>query len=150
MVDISAAITGLTYLRDFTKYVYGLQKDAEVLVRTNAAAEKVAEVHDKLQELRAENLNLQEQNRVLAEKLRAADDWKARRDQYRLVKAPGGATVLSHDGSARDVAHHACPACEQKQRVLVPLQDRGVANGVHDCPSCGTAYAVDTVQQRWS
>lgn len=148
MVDIAAAVVSINYLRDFTKWVRGLQKDADVLTRTNAAEEKVGEVYDKLQELRGENLNLLEQNRVLTEKLRAADDWKAKRDQYQLVKTAGGATVLRHAGDARNVAHHACPACESKQ-LLVPLQDKGVANGVHDCPVCGADYSVDPVQQRW-
>ena len=148
MVDIAAAVAGINYLRDFTKWVRGLQKDADVLTRINSAEEKVGEVHDKLQELRGENLDLLEQNRVLGERLRAAEDWKARRGKYQLVKTAGGATVLRHEGDARNVAHHACPACEPKQ-LLVPLQDRGLANGVHECPACGAAYPVDAVQQRW-
>jgi len=148
MVDIAAAVVSINYLRDFTKWVRGLQKDADVLTRTNAAEEKVGEVYDKLQELRGENLDLLEQNRVLAERLRAAEDWKAKRDQYKLVKTAGGATVLHHGGDERNVAHHACPACEPKQ-LLVPLQDRGVANGVHECPACGAPYSVDAVQNRW-
>jgi hypothetical protein len=147
VVDIAAAVAGINYLRDFTRWVRGLQKDADVLTRINAAEEKVGEVHDKLQELRAENLTLLEQNRELTAKLRAADDWKERRSHYKLVKTAGGAHVLHHAGNEHETPHHACPACAQRQ-LLFPLQDNGVANGSYTCPGCKHDYSVDAAEHR--
>lgn len=138
MTDITAAITGLSYLRDFTKWVNGLRKDADVLTRTNEALEKVNAIYDQLQDLRSENLELRETNHELTRKLRDADDWESRRSHYQLVQTTGRAHVLQHDGKGA-IVHYACPVCAEK-RQLIPLQDDTYSYGVHRCPSCKAAY----------
>ncbi|HEY2416763.1 MAG TPA: hypothetical protein VGH84_02510 [Steroidobacteraceae bacterium] len=147
MADIQAAVTGISYLREFTKWVQGLRADADVLTRTNEAQQKVGEVYDKLQELRAENLQLLETNRNLAERLRDADDWSSRRRHYQLVQSSGGAHVLQHDGQDGVAVHHACPACAEK-RLLMPLQDVMLKNGIFRCPECKVGYPVERPSHR--
>jgi hypothetical protein len=142
MADITAALIGLKAIGDFIGGLRSTWKDAESLKRASEIEAQVGEVFGKLHELRGENLHLLEENRRLAEEVRAAEDWRERRGHYKLVKAPGGAHVLRHDGSDDSEAHYACPTCVEK-RLLVPLQDNAVSSGAYSCPSCKFLYNVD-------
>ena len=139
-MDIAPALTGLKYLRDFTKWVGDMRADAEVLSRTNDAMRAVGEVQDKLQELREENFRLVDENRTLTEKLREVEDWQGRRAGYQLFLAAGGGMVLR---SAGPPVHYACPACAEARRQLHVLQDLGSWAGTYRCPACQVEYPVD-------
>ena len=143
MADINAALTGLKCLRDFMTWVGDLRKDADVLGRVNDAMAKVGEVQDKLYELREENLRILEENRVLSEKLRDVNDFKTRRDSYRLTKTAGGATVLY---SEQPTPNYACPSCAERGSIQV-LQDKRVASGSYECPGCKSSFPVEERKQ---
>lgn len=145
MVDIQAAIVGLKYIRDFTKWVGEMRQDAEILSRVNEAMRFAGDVQDKLQELREENLRLTEERRQLADQLREADDWQKRRSAYQLAQTPGGALVLKSEGPP---GHYACPNCAESKRELQILQDRRVSAGFYDCRACQAFFHVDTPKPR--
>lgn len=139
MVEIGAAIEGLRYLKDFSKWVQGLRADSEVLTRVNAALEKVGEVQDKLHELREENYRLLDENRRLADQIRAAESWERRVASYKLIRTPGGAVVYRCD---EGTPHYACPKCIEDHSVQI-LQDKKVYSGTYLCPGCKSEYGVD-------
>jgi hypothetical protein len=140
MVDLAPAVAGITYLRDFMKYVTGLRRDADVLERVNEALEKVGAVQDKLQELRDHNIRLLEENRELKLDIQDAEEWKARLAAYTLVKTPGGAIVLS---SNAPTPHYACPGCAERDEELHPLQGLNVYAGLYKCPNCKEQYPIE-------
>lgn len=140
MVDIAPAIAGITYLREFMKYVTALRRDSDVLERVNEALAKVGAVQDKLQELREDNMRLLEENRELKDELSDIEDWESRLAAYELIKAPGGALVLFCE---TPTPHYACPGCAERDEELHPLQDTQSYGGLYKCPSCKEQYHVD-------
>jgi hypothetical protein len=144
MVEIQAAITGLKYLRDFTKWVGDMRQDAETLGKINEAMRFAGDVQDKLQELREENLRLTEEKRQLADQLRAVEDWQARRAAYKLTETDGSAIVLKSEGPP---PHYACTACAESKHEIHVLQDGRNMAGSYRCPSCQATYNVKPAER---
>lgn len=148
MVEISTAIAGIKVLRDFGSWVLEKTRDAEIQRRVAEFSQKLGDVQDKLHELREENIALLEEKRELTEQLRVSHDRGARRAHYKLVETPGGATVLAFDGHDGTLNHFVCPACAESRGELHPLQDKGLSNGVFECPSCNKDYSVNSVRSQ--
>jgi hypothetical protein len=115
---------------------YQISADAQIL----GAFDQLGKAQDILFNVRDTLSDLQDENRTLKDKVRDEEGWNARAAKYRLVIAPGNATVWH---STDPIKHYACPVCFEAKQIHI-LQDTKI-NGQWQCPSsnCKAFYSVD-------
>ena len=104
--------------------------------------ERVMDLREAVLNAKDEVLALREENRHLRDRLHEQQSWRERAAKYQLVTAPGGALVYCTEGPP---PHYACPSCFERGETF-PLQDRGLSNGVSECPSCKQGFNVNIRQ----
>lgn len=147
MVEIATALAGIKVIRELGGWLLTKYKDAETQQRVHEITAKLGEVQGTLFELREENITLLDEKRVLAEKLRAAEDRTAKRAHFKLVTTRGGAQVPQFDGHDGSQQYYVCPACMEARNEYHPLQDDQSWAGTHTCPECEVRYSVDPPQR---
>jgi len=135
---VGAAYTGLKFAKDALQVALSYKIENETRTQISAALDKLGAAQDSLFELREELLRLQGENDRLRQALKAQQDWEATKARYQLEATSGGAVVY---GSLDSPKHFACPSCFAKAEIQI-LQDRRVAAGVFDCPSCRAVFPV--------
>lgn len=140
---ITAAYTGLKFAKDSLQTALGYKIESDTRAQITAALEKLGSAQDTLFELREELFRLQSENDRLRQEIKSREEWEVQKAQYQLSETPGGAVVYLYTGSPK---HYACPSCFAKATIQI-LQDRRVAGGVFDCPSCKAVYPVKTRQR---
>ena len=148
MVGISEAAATATVLGTARKLLRELQQSslAKKHQRTvNELLEIVADGQERLAELQAKVIDLQQANHDLRTQLDQVEDWQTRLSQYERFEAPAGAQVLhSLDGS-----HYACPRCAEADKQIHPLQGPGSKySGLFTCPGCNKHYRINHAEKR--
>jgi len=140
MGEISAAYTGVKFIKESLTAILNVKIEAAAREKINEALEKVGTVQDTLFYLRDELSRLQAENYELKEKLKAAEDWKARLAEYELKETQGGAIIYLFKGQPR---HYICPNCINKKEVQMLQRRKDSMSGDFRCPGCNKDFPIE-------
>lgn len=139
MSEIGLAYTGVKFIQEVLSGMLALKVEAASGGRINEALEKAGAVQDSLFHLREEAMRLQTENHELKEKLKAAEDWKAKIAEYELKQTEGGAVVYEFKGEPR---HYICPNCFNKRELQILQGRKDSMSGDLSCPGCNKDFPV--------
>lgn len=142
VAEVAAAATVLTQARGFLCELQQGQLSERHQGLVTQALDFVGDAQDRLSHVQARIIELQDENRALNDKLRAVENWQARREQYEFVKAAAGGIVLQ-SSTAADFDHYACPTCAETKEQIHPLQPAGKYSGNLQCPGCEKYYSIE-------
>lgn len=140
LTTIGAAVTVAKNAVDTLKSAFSAKEklgaDHEVL----DAFEQLGKVQDKLIELRAAIMSLQDENHKLTTELRAKNTWSAKAAHYKLTKS-----LHARDFAylyAGDPIHWACPTCYESEKITI-LQSYSEESGAVKCSVCKVLYHLE-------
>ena len=137
--EIGAAYTGVKFIKDLLSGILSAKVEGVAKEKINEAVEKLGTVQDSLFYLREELSQLQTENHELKEKLKAAEDWKAKLAEYELKQTEGGAVVYGFKGEPR---HYICPNCLNKKEVQILQGRKDSMSSNLRCPGCDKDFPV--------
>jgi len=137
--EISAAYTGVKFVKELLLGILSAKVEAAAKEEINEALEKLGAFQDSLFYLREELSKLQAENYELKEKLKTAEDWNAKLNQYELKETAGGAVVYWSKGEPR---HYICPNCMNKKEIQILQGRKGSMSGDLNCPGCNKEFPV--------
>jgi hypothetical protein len=140
---VTAAITGIRFIKDSLEVALGYKIENESSAKINEALKQVGAIQDTLFELREELFRLQSENQGLRGQLKAKEGWESQKSQYSLEETAGGGIVYAFQGTPK---HYACPSCFTKETIQI-LQDKNVMGGQFACPGCEAEYRVKPRQE---
>jgi hypothetical protein len=142
LTTISAAVTVAKTAVDTLKTAFSAKEKIGAEREVNEAFENLGKVQDKLIELRAAIMSLQDENHRLATELRAQNTWSDKAAKYELNRsALGGDFAYLFIG---DPTHWACPTCFESEKISV-LQPWDEETGALRCHVCRTSYHLQAV-----
>jgi transcription elongation factor Elf1 len=145
MASVTAAVTGIRFIKDALEVVREYKVDIRSQQRINDALKEAVAVYDTLFDLREELFRLQSVNKELNQQLKEQKELQNKKDQYKIEKTTGGAMVYV---SISDPKHYACPVCFNKGDIQI-LQDRNSESwqGFFDCYNCGKSCEIEPLQR---
>jgi regulator of replication initiation timing len=138
--QIGAAYTGVKFIRESLSAILNARIETAAKEKVNEVLERLGAVQDTLFYVRDELGHLQTENLELREKLKAAEDWKAKLAEYELKETQGGAIVFQFKGEPR---HYICPSCMNKKEVQILQRRKDSMSGDFECPGCNKYFPIE-------
>jgi hypothetical protein len=136
--EVSGAVTVLAQARRFLRELAEGKLSAEHQALVSQALEVVADGQERIAQLQAEIIRLQQENQALRDQLRSADNWSERLAGFEQYETPTGGIVLREATTKR----YACPRCAEASKQIHMLQYHGEYAGSYGCVACGKSYSV--------
>jgi predicted RNA-binding Zn-ribbon protein involved in translation (DUF1610 family) len=136
---ISAGYASLKAAIETVRTVVGTRAQIAADARVIDALEQLGKAQEMFMDMRGAMYELQEENRLLKDRLREQQAWTDRASKYELVATAGGATIYRSNESPQ---HYACPACYEAKQIQMLQDGRNVA-GTWRCPNCKASYPIN-------
>ena len=139
LLAIQAAITSLKSATDISKRILEIKSNSEVQAKVIELQAALLEAQGSAISATTAQFELQEKNRSLEERLRAANEWGDQESRYSLVCPWQNAAqvyALKRSASDGEEPHFLCANCfhNRKRVILNPLKRSGWI--LLACPSC--------------
>jgi regulator of replication initiation timing len=140
LMDIATAYTAIKFIKDSLSVIVNAKIESAAKDKINEMLDKIGPIQDTLFYLRGELSQLQTENHELNEKLKTAEDWKAKLAEYELKETEGGAVVYRFKGGP---GHYICPNCTNKKEIQILQGRKGNMSGDLECPGCNKTFPVN-------
>jgi hypothetical protein len=142
LATISTAVTVAKTAVDTLKSAFSGREKIGAEREVAEAFDQLGKVQDKLIELRAAIMTLQDENHKLAKELRGKHSWSQKAEKYELNRSANGGSI-AYLFIGGEPHHWACPTCFESEKISV-LQPWNEGSAM--CTVCQQEYYLETAR----